>query len=176
MQRYVTCCCLFFIQITNQKHTPEPLFNHEQDSQEHSQSEDDEPTVLKTKRHRISFSESEDESSEQKATIKKKRNIAKHADDTTPLPDPFPLPKHYPVDIESALQRKCMSQRHKRQFMSEIASAMLRFKTYPTREDYVTVARSIIHAYPFLKSPAGKPYVSFFVYFIVSSYDSYRMF
>ena len=45
-------------------------------------------------------------------------------------------------------------------FLSSVASAMLVFKRYPTKEDYVNVARSIIEKYDFMSSPAGTPYVS----------------
>ena len=89
----------------------------------------------------------------------KKRKIVKTEDDSMPLPDPFPLPKHYPQDIESALQRK-MSSKEKQRFISEVASAMLRFKRYPSHEDYLCVARTVMEKYPFLKSSGAKPYVS----------------
>ena len=54
--------------------------------------------------------------------------IRKTEDDAMPLPDPFPLPKHYPHDLQSALQTK-MSVKDKQRFVSKIASAML--KTIP---------------------------------------------
>ena len=77
-----------------------------------------------------------------------------------PLPAPFPLPKHYPHDIQSALQTKKMSVKDKQRFVSEIASAMLRFTNYPTRDDYFCVARTVLNKYPFLKTSDKKPYVS----------------
>ena len=76
-----------------------------------------------------------------------------------PLPDPFILPKHFPHDIEVALRRKALSTKEKQRFISEIASAILRFKRYPSREDYLCVARAVTEKYPFLKSSDGKPYV-----------------
>ena len=90
----------------------------------------------------------------------KKRKIVKTEDDCTPLPDPFPLPKHFPHDVEVALKRRKLSSSEKRRFISEVASAMLRFKRYPSREDYLCVARSIVATYPFFKSSDAKLYVS----------------
>ena len=89
----------------------------------------------------------------------KKRKIDKTEDDVIPLPGPFILPKHFPQDIEVALRRKALSTKEKQRFISEIASAILRFKRYPSREDYLCVARAVIEKYPFFKSSDGKPYV-----------------
>ena len=41
---------------------------------------------------------------------KRKRNkIVKTEDDHVPLPNPFPLPRHYRADVEMALQKKEMT-------------------------------------------------------------------
>ena len=47
-------------------------------------------------------------------------------------------------------------------FLSAVATAMFTYKKYPTSDDYNNFAlrRVIIHKYPFMKSPTGKPYVS----------------
>ena len=45
-------------------------------------------------------------------------------------------------------------------FLSDIASSMLRYKCYPSRDDYVVVSCAIIQTYPFLKATSGRPYVS----------------
>ena len=89
----------------------------------------------------------------------KKIKIIKTEDDNTPLPDPFPLPK---PDVEKALKEGCISKTCRSHFLSSVASLILAYKKYPTREDYVCVAHSIIKNYPFLKAPpgAGSPYVS----------------
>lgn len=81
-------------------------------------------------------------------------------DDDIPLPDPFPLPKHHAYDIEVALRQKKMSSTDKRKFITDVASAMLRFKYYPSHDDYLCVARCITTQYPFMKSSDSKPYVS----------------
>ena len=91
---------------------------------------------------------------------RKMRKIVKTEDDSTPLPDPFPLPKHFPQDVEVALKNKKLSSKEKQKFISEIASSMLRHKRYPSREDYLCVSRSVLQKYPFFKSSDAKPYVS----------------
>ena len=86
----------------------------------------------------------------------KRPKIVKNEDDSIPLPDPFPLPKHYPHDIQCALNMKKMSIKDKQSFVSEIASSMLRFKRYPTCDDYLCVAKTVLDKYPFLKTSDKK--------------------
>lgn len=78
-----------------------------------------------------------------------------------PLPEPYPLPKHFKSNIEQDLKNGKMSLNSRRVFLSDVASSMLAYKKYPTRDDYANVARSIIKDYPFLKAPlgAGTPHV-----------------
>ena len=111
-----------------------------------------------SKRLRTVISDSEDEevatvtsvpSSSVSVGVAKKRNIAKTEDDSVSLPDPFPLPKHYPQNVEVGLKRKKMSSKEKR-FISDVASAMLWYKRYPSQADYHCVARAVVVAYPFL--------------------------
>lgn len=89
----------------------------------------------------------------------KKQKLVKSDEDFVPLPDPFPLPKHYACDIEIALKEGKMSSRTRQRFISEVASAVLCYKKYPTNSDYNCVARSVIKKYPFLKASDAKPYV-----------------
>lgn len=93
-------------------------------------------------------------------TPQKKRKIEKCLDDAVPLPNPFPLPKHYSAEVEASLKKKQLSSSARRQFVNSIASAMLYYKRYPTKEDYQNVGSAIITTYPFMKSPAGSPAVS----------------
>ena len=93
-------------------------------------------------------------------TPSKKLKFVKTEDDTIPLPDPFPLPKHYRADVEVALASGKMTKETMSAFLSAIAAAMLVHKRYPTREDYICVARSVVQKYSFMASPAGTPYVS----------------
>ena len=90
----------------------------------------------------------------------KKRKFVKTEDDAIPLPDPFSLPKHYRADVEVALASGKMTKETTSAFLSAVAAAMLVYKRYPTREDYICVARSVVQKYSFMASPAGTPYVS----------------
>jgi len=90
---------------------------------------------------------------------KRVKKIEKTEDDAIPLPDPFPLPKHYRSDVEVALKSKKMTTETRSCFILAVASAMLRYKRYPSRDDYVCVARAVLSQYPFLKSPTGTPHV-----------------
>ena len=94
-------------------------------------------------------------------SLQNKKRIQKTEDDTVPLPDPCPLPKHYQRSVEEALKNGRMLTKERRMFLSDVASAMLRYKRYPTRDDYVSVASAVIQAYPFLMSTSGRPYVSY---------------
>lgn len=93
-------------------------------------------------------------------TKETKKRFLKTEDDDVPLPDPFPLPKHYRMDVETALKSGKMNRQTRSAFFSSIASAILQYKRYPDKEDYIIVAHSIISKYPFFKTPGGANYVS----------------
>lgn len=80
-------------------------------------------------------------------------------DDAIPLPSPFNLPKHYRSDVEMGLEIGKMTKETMSSFLSSVAAAMLVHKRYPTKDDYVCVARSVIEKYTFMSSPTGTPYV-----------------
>jgi hypothetical protein len=90
----------------------------------------------------------------------KRPKFVKTEDDAVPLPSPFPLPKHYRADVEVSLANGKMTETTTSSFLSSIASAMLVYKRYPTRDDYVGVAQTILQKYSFMASPIGTPYVS----------------
>ena len=71
----------------------------------------------------------------------------KTEDDAIPLPDPFPLPKHYRSDVEVALKSKKMTTETRSCFILAVASAMLRYKRYPSRDDYVCIAHAVLTDY-----------------------------
>ena len=81
--------------------------------------------------------------------------------DKFPLPDPYPLPKHFPHRLEGALASKKLTKKERQSFITEVASSMLRYKCYPDRADCTCVAHAIINKYPFFKPSYGNPYVSF---------------
>ena len=105
----------------------------------------------------------EDTPIEKSSAIQRRKRSLKTEDDDIPLPDPFPIPKNFRMDVDVSLKSGKMNRQTKSAFFSSIASAILHHKKYPTKEDYICVARSIIAKYPFLKSPAGSPYVSVYV-------------
>ena len=98
------------------------------------------------------------------------KSVVKTAEDSIPLPDPFILPKNFRPDVTAALQSGKMTHETDRAFLSAVASSMFSYKRYPTADDYINVARTIIAKYPFMKSPTGKPYVSL----IISTHISYQ--
>lgn len=91
---------------------------------------------------------------------KKVKKFIKTEDDMIPLQDPFPLPKHYRSDVETALANRKMTKETMSSFLSSIAAAMLVYKKYPSKDDYATVGRTVIQQYPFMSSPSGTPHVS----------------
>ena len=139
-------------------------------SADHSPSMDDSDTIVSTRTtpssRRLLDSDDEVEGdvmsqpSSTSTPCRKKRRIEKVQDDSVPLPDPFPLPKHYRSDVESALKSKKMTKETRSSFLSSVASAMLTYKRYPTRDDYTCVARTVVAQYKFMASPTGTPYVS----------------
>ena len=125
-------------------------------------SDEDMPRLSPHKRKERSLnadSEEESERSTFSTPVRKKRMLIKTEDDAKPLPDPFILPKHFRHDVEVALKNGKMNKETMSAFLSAIASAMLVFKRYPLRDDYVNVARSVIKQYPFMASPIGTAYV-----------------
>jgi hypothetical protein len=91
--------------------------------------------------------------------ISKRPKIIKSEDDRTPLPNPFPLPKHYQADVELGLKSGKMTFETMSTFLTAVANAMLVYKLYPSSDDYICVGRSIVAKYSFMSSPAGTPYV-----------------
>ena len=75
-----------------------------------------------------------------------------------PLPNPFPLPLHYPSPVEAGLLAENPGIIPK--YLSCVASSMLCHKMYPTRDEYSQVANEIIRKYPWMKSKLGPPAVS----------------
>lgn len=85
------------------------------------------------------------------------------------LPDPFPLPKNFPSEVEIALRTEKMTKETNRVFLSAVAAAMLGYKRYPTKEEYTRVAKDIIQKYPFMRPSNGSPTVSMLDLFCLCS-------
>ena len=56
-----------------------------------------------------------------KSPIRKRKLIKKEEEDKVTLPDPFPLPQHFPTDVERALK----TQSGRANFNAMVLSAML---------------------------------------------------
>ena len=77
-----------------------------------------------------------------------------------PLPIPFELPYNYPAKVMADLQDGMLTGKGKTKFVSSVAAAIFRYKSYPTREEYDHVSQQIIAKYPFLSSLSGSGYVN----------------
>ena len=108
-------------------------------------------TTILPQKHKDPFRNDEgnsDESEGHSDEVKKKTpKVVKNEDDLTPLPDPFPLPKYYRVDVQEALESRKMTVQTMSSFLSSVASSMYVYKRYSTRDDYITVARSVVQKY-----------------------------
>lgn len=77
-----------------------------------------------------------------------------------PLPPSFELPHNYHIMVMSELKKGMLSIRAKPKFISAVASAIFRYKSYPTTDEYERVGKLIISKYPFLRSSNGTGFVS----------------
>ena len=75
---------------------------------------------------------------------------AKTSDDSIPLPDPFPFPKHYSRGLEQAFKNGQLPRMERRPFLSDIAAAMLCYKQYPSRDGYVLFSCAVCKEFPLL--------------------------
>ena len=94
-------------------------------------------------------------SAQQQPPQKKRKMTQREEDDNIPLPNPFPLPKHYGTNVDKALETKQFTKSDRIAFIGKIASAMLYYKQLPNAADYMNVSQTILRKYPFLKLSAG---------------------
>ena len=64
-----------------------------------------------------------------KSPTRKRKLIKKEGEDKVPLPEPFPLPQHFSIDVERALKTKKMKRRTS--FNTMVSSPVLLSKCYP---------------------------------------------
>lgn len=76
-----------------------------------------------------------------------------------PLPIPFELPINYPKDVMEELSHNRLSGKARPKFIANVCSAMFKYKSLPTAQEYDHVGEQIIEKYPFLKSKSGSGYV-----------------
>ena len=81
-------------------------------------------------------------------------------DQESPLPKPFELPLNYPHIVMVDLKEHMLTGRARTKFIMSIASAIFRYKVYPTKEEYEHVGQRIVAKYEFLTSKSGNGYVS----------------
>ena len=74
------------------------------------------------------------------------------------LPDPFIFPEQYSPEISVCISNQSMPPKTVDKFITAIAVFL--FKCYPTTPELEQVARQTTEKYPFLRAPAGSPYVS----------------
>jgi hypothetical protein len=68
------------------------------------------------------------------------------------LPNPFPLPQNYSVDVEVDLKRGSMTVTSMRKFLTAVAHAIYTLKRYPSLVKLTLVALQIANQYPFMKN------------------------
>lgn len=79
-------------------------------------------------------------------------------DQEVPLPNPYPLPQHFPAVVEAGIVAE--NPQIVPKFLSCLASSMLCYKQYPTRDEYVQVAQQVIDKYKWMLAKLGPPTVS----------------
>lgn len=80
------------------------------------------------------------------------------------LPMPFELPRNYPAMVMTDLEKGMLTVKGKTKFISSVAAAIFRFKSFPEKHEYEHVGQVIISKYPFLKSSSGTGYVSTYIF------------
>ena len=60
------------------------------------------------------------------------------------LPMPFDLPRNFQPKVQEGLDQKNLTGRTRVKFITSIAEAMYRFKSYPTKEEYDHVANQMV--------------------------------
>ena len=73
---------------------------------------------------------------------------------------PFELPQNYTPIVAEGLRAGRLSGKALVKFITEIAHAVFRYKSYPTREEKDHVARQCVKRFPFLEATCGTGYVS----------------
>ena len=71
------------------------------------------------------------------------------------LPIPFELPRNFQPNIQAGLDENNLTGRARAKFITSIAEAIYRFKSYPTREEYEHVANQIVKKWEFLETRTG---------------------
>lgn len=81
---------------------------------------------------------------------------------------PFDLPRNFQTNIQTGLDEKSLTGRTRAKFITSIAEAIYRFKSYPTKEEYEHVANQIVKKWAFLETRTG--HVSYYSAVCIPSY------
>lgn len=87
------------------------------------------------------------------------------------LPTPFELPINFQPKIQIGLDENNLTGRTRAKFVTAIAEAMYRFKSYPLKNEYEHVAQQIVKKWTFLEGANG--HVSQFFNKVVCHYCCY---
>ena len=71
------------------------------------------------------------------------------------LPMPFELPRNFQPKIQAGLDEENLTGKARAKFITSIAEAIYRFKSYPTREEYEHVASRMVQKWEFLETRTG---------------------
>lgn len=72
-----------------------------------------------------------------------------------PLPTPFELPQNFSTKVQTGLDTQNLTGRVRGKFVTSIAEAMYRYKSYPTKDEYEHVALQILKKWKFFNSGTG---------------------
>ena len=72
-----------------------------------------------------------------------------------PLPMPFDLPRNFPTTVQIGLDQQALTGRPRAKFITTIAQAVYRFKSYPTADEYRHIAQQIVKKWKFLEAKNG---------------------
>lgn len=68
---------------------------------------------------------------------------------------PFELPRNFQPNIQAGLDEQNLTGRARAKFITSIAEAMYRFKSYPTKEEFEHVASQVVKKWKFLETRTG---------------------
>lgn len=71
------------------------------------------------------------------------------------LPMPFELPHNFQPNIQAGLDEQNLTGKARAKFITSIAEAMYRFKSYPTKEEFEHIASQMVKKWKFLETRTG---------------------
>ena len=68
---------------------------------------------------------------------------------------PFQLPTNFPPRVSDGLEKKMLYGKAHAKFITTIAQAIYRYKSFPTEDEYYHVVQALVKAWPFLDKGQG---------------------